>query len=236
MFAESISAQVGSNSRRQQMPDEVATYVRELIISGQVRPGEFLRMDRIGEAVGVSNTPVREGLLALSSQGFVRQLPHRGFVVAPFTRQDIRDLFWAQAVLAGELAARAAKKITPEQLARLDDIVKQYGAAVVADDQGAIIDLGHAYHREINLAADAFRLATLLNSVVKTLPPRFYAAIEGWIDASENEHPEIVEALRRGHAKKARTLMEQHISLGADRLIATLEGRGVWADSPGDGT
>jgi DNA-binding GntR family transcriptional regulator len=52
-------------TRRQQLPEEVAGYVRELIISGAVRPGEFLRMERIAEAVGVSNTPVREGLLVL---------------------------------------------------------------------------------------------------------------------------------------------------------------------------
>jgi len=58
--------------RRQQLPEEVASYVRELIISGQVKPGEFLRIEPISEALGVSNTPVREGLLSLRSQGFVQ--------------------------------------------------------------------------------------------------------------------------------------------------------------------
>ena len=97
---------------------------------------------------------MREGLLALRSEGFVRQVPRRGFVVAPFTQQDIRDLFWAQSLLAGELAARAAKKITPEQLDRLDAMVKQYDVAIANDDKTAIDDLGHLFHREINLAAD----------------------------------------------------------------------------------
>ena len=109
---------VQQRGSRQQLPEEVASYVRELIISGAVRPGEYLRMERIAEAVGVSNTPVREGLLALRSEGFVRLVPRRGFVVAPFTPQDVRDLFWAQAQLASELAARAAKKMTPEIMAR----------------------------------------------------------------------------------------------------------------------
>ena len=110
-------------SRRQQLPEEVAAYVRELILSGSVRPGEFLRMERIAEAVGVSNTPVREGLLALRSEGFVRLVPRRGFMVAPFSRQDVHDLFWAQAQLASELAARAAKKMTPEQIQRLEVVL-----------------------------------------------------------------------------------------------------------------
>src|ERR1700750_1583976 len=91
---------------RRPLPEEVAAYVRGVIIGGAVQPGEFLRMEPIAEAVGVSNTPVREGLLLLRSEGFVRLVPRRGFVVEPFTQQDVRDLFWAEAQLAGELAAR----------------------------------------------------------------------------------------------------------------------------------
>src|SRR3954453_5446958 len=114
--------------RRQQLPEEVAGYVRELILSGEVRPGEFLRMEPIAEAVGVSNTPVREGLLALRSEGFVKLVPRRGFVGGPFTQQDVHDLFWAQAQLAGELASRAAAKIDDKELVRLDELVKAYPA------------------------------------------------------------------------------------------------------------
>jgi DNA-binding GntR family transcriptional regulator len=220
--------------RRQQLPEEVAAYVRELIMTGAVREGEFLRMDRIAEAVGVSNTPVREGLLALSSQGYVRQIPRRGFVVAPLTRQDIRDLFWVQAVLAGELAARAAKEISREQLDRLDEIIAAQDGAREHDNTQAVSDLGHAFHRVINLAADSYRLALLLGSVVRLLPLDFYATITGRVDAAHDEHLQIVETLRRRSATKARKLMEHHIQIGADQLIDTLETRGFWSESSQD--
>jgi DNA-binding GntR family transcriptional regulator len=212
------------------LPEEVASYVRELIISGSVRPGEFLRIDRIAEQVGVSITPVREGLGILRGQGFVRLLPRRGFMVTPFTPQDIRDLFWAQAVLAGELAARAATRITPDEVSELERISGLYETANAANDIAGVIELSHAYHRGINLAAHSMRLAMLLGSVVKTLPPRFYASIDGWIEETRHEHPEIIEALRRGDAEKARELMKFHISFGADRLIETLSARGMWGE------
>src|SRR5687767_3286166 len=103
-MADHLFADAGNDARkRQQLPEEVATYVRGLIISGAVQPGEFLRMEPIADAVGVSNTPVREGLLALRSEGAVRLEPRRGFIVAPFSARDVHDLFWAQARLAGEL-------------------------------------------------------------------------------------------------------------------------------------
>jgi DNA-binding GntR family transcriptional regulator len=220
--------QDGHYLRRQQLPEEVASYVRELIISGNAGPGEFLRMERIAEAVGVSNTPVREGLLLLRSEGFVTQIPRRGFVVAPFTRQDVKDLFWAQAVLSGELAARAATKITAEQISHLDHNLELYEAAVTDEDSNAVENLGHEFHREINRAAYSRRLALLLNSVVKHMPNRFYATIVGQVAGTRTEHPLLVEALREGQAGRARELMEQHISSGAERLIEMLEERGLW--------
>jgi DNA-binding GntR family transcriptional regulator len=217
-----------TTQRRTQLPEEVAAYVRELIITGTVRPGDYLRIEPLAEAIGVSNTPVREGLLALRNEGFVRLIPRRGFVVAPFSPQDVRDLFWAQAQLAGELAARAARQITPEQLARLDDNLKQYDVAIASGDGQLIADLGHLFHRQINLAADSYRLAMLLGSVVKQLPNRFYAEIEGHLGPTHDAHPLIVDALRRRQARKARSLMESHIHEGADRLIESLNKRGLW--------
>ncbi|MCD0449141.1 GntR family transcriptional regulator [Actinocorallia sp. API 0066] len=221
---------IQANRRRQQLPEEVASYVREQIMSGAFRPGDFLRIDRIAEAVGVSNTPVREGLVALASEGFIQAVPRRGFVVSPFTRQDVRDLFWAQGKLAGELAARAAKKITPERVARLDSIIEQHDAAAATGDRDLIAYLGHSFHREINLAADSPRLAHLLAAVVKHLPNRFYASLESQVEATSKQHPALVEALREHNTRKARTLMEEHISDSAAHVIDMLEAQGLWAD------
>ena len=218
-------------ARRQQLSDEVAAYVRELIVSGEARPGEFLRLEPIAEAVGVSNTPVREGLLALRSEGFVRLIPRRGFVVAPFSAQDVRDLFWAQSVLAGELAARAASAISPGQLSKLEAIVHDHKRAVQIGDSEDIARLGHLFHREVNLSAGCQRLALLLGSVVKHLPNRFYAAIEGQAVATLDQHPAIIDALGAGDADRARSLMSEHVFGGADRVIAALEERRVWGPS-----
>ena len=217
-------------ARHQQLPEEVASYVRELILSGEVRPGEFLRMEPIAEAVGVSNTPVREGLLSLRSEGFVTLVPRRGFVVEPFTRQDVHDLFWAQAQLAGELAARAAEKVTDDQLAHLEELSTGYPAAIKRGDTDEIARLGHLFHRQINIAAGSQRLALLLGSVVKHLPNTFYTAIEGQVEHTAGDHPAILDALRGRDAEAARSLMERHILAGADSLTETLAARGLWRD------
>jgi DNA-binding GntR family transcriptional regulator len=216
---------------RQQLPDEVASYVRELIFSGRVRPGEFLRMEPIAEAVGVSITPVREGLLTLRSEGFVQLAPRRGFVVASFAKQDVRDIFWAQAQLAGELAARAAKAITPQEIEALERNLDEFRAAVEDANTEALVDLGERFHIIINRAADSHRLALLLQSVVSQLPSMFYATIEGKVAGSMEEHPLILDALKRRKGAVARKIMISHVEDSADHLIEMLEARGLWDES-----
>ncbi|RZL84545.1 MAG: GntR family transcriptional regulator [Rhodococcus sp. (in: high G+C Gram-positive bacteria)] len=217
---------VGGTARRrggrQQLSEEVASYVRELIISGDIKPGEFVRTESIQEAVGVSNTPVREGMLSLRNEGFVELVPRRGFVVAPFAEQDLSDLFWVQGKLAGELAARAAKSMTHARLEILEGLLERYQGAVDRNDASTVADLGHEFHRQINLAADSRRLAILLGAVVKQLPNRFYASIERQVAATSQEHHEIVDALRKRDSRRASLIMETHVASGAARLIESL--------------
>src|SRR5690606_36713204 len=81
--------------RRRHLGDEVAAYERELIMSGQVGHGEFLRLERIADDLGISVTPVREALLSLRGEGFVTLEPRRWFMPASLTLQDVQDLFEA---------------------------------------------------------------------------------------------------------------------------------------------
>lgn len=221
----------GDGGRRtpEQLPEVVARYVREQILWGEFRPGEFLRLERIADAVGVSNTPVREGLLALRSEGCVELVPRRGFVVAPLTAQDVRDICWMQAQIAAELTARAATTLTPEMLETLTGIVDEDDAAIAADSPEAIADVGHAFHREINLAAGSPRLVLTFRGVARQLPRRLYASIESQLASAA--HRQLLRALKKGDAAKASSLMEKHVIEGGEHLIELLAERGRWSDT-----
>ena len=220
---------------RRQLSQEVATYVRELIISGRVRKGNFLRIESISKAMDISSTPVREGLLLLQLEGFVKLSPRRGFMVVGFSRQDVRDIFWAQATLAGELAARAAKVITEDECAEIKDLIEVHKEAIAAGDEPRYTRLGHRFHRAINLAAKSPRLAIMLGTMTKQLPNSFYGKMEGQLMGALDYHPRIFDAIVAGNAKTARALMSEHIISGGDILVAHLEEQGIWggeADEP----
>ena len=191
-----------------------------------------LRIEPIAESLRVSNTPVREGLLSLRNEGFVRLVPRRGFVVTDFGREDIRDLYWVASRLAGELAARAARSGCGGHVDQAAAAVRMMDDAVHARDLGAVSGAGHDFHRHINLAAGSARLAAMLRSVVNNLPLRLYGSIEAQLGDTVDAHRLIHRAVANGDADGAGALMADHILSGAERLIVALESRGVWGQAP----
>ena len=115
-------------TRRPQLSDEVAAHLRGLIMSGRMRPGERVRLEEMAEQLGVSITPVREALLTLRGEDMVELEPRRGYVVAPLSKQDILDVFTLQGDIAGELAARAASRLTGAAACRAVHSRRQAGA------------------------------------------------------------------------------------------------------------
>ena len=218
---------------RQQLSQDVATYVRELIISGAIRKNEFIRIETVAKAMSISNTPVREGLLLLQNENFVRLMPRRGFMVSGFSKEDIHDIFLVQGMLAGELAARAAKRMTNDEIDGLSKIQVDHERAVAAGEPATFSRTGHQFHRAINIAARSPRLANLLGSMTKQLPNRFYAALEGQVQDTLDYHPRILEAIRARNAGEARQLMHDHLVSAADHLIELLKQQGIWASSDG---
>lgn len=215
-----------------QLSEIVATRLRERIVSGELKPGQFLRIDAIAKALGVSMTPVREGLLLLQSESFVRLLPRRGFVVNSFSKQDLLDLFWAQATIGAELASRAARKMSSEEVDRLQHLHGAYEAAVASNSPDRD-KLGHEFHRAINLAAASPRLALMLGSLARQLPNRFYASIEGQLNSALDYHPLILKAIRLRDSEAAASLMHRHILGGGEHLVEMLERQGMWASEAG---
>lgn len=213
-------------------PDEVTAHLRELIVTGQI-PGEsYVRLDPVAEALGTSVTPIRESLLRLQAEGFVDLVPRRGFWVVPISDADVRDVYLAQAWVAGELAARATRALSARDLDDLERLQSDLESAHRAQELASVELCNHRFHRRVNHAADAPWLARQLRTAARFAPRRFFASIEGWPEASATEHRAIIAALRTGDAAAARAAMEQHIKHAGDLFAAhrTTAARAVASD------
>lgn len=214
--------------RRPQLSEDVANHIRNLIMSGVVRPGDFVRMDETAAELEVSVTPVREALLTLRGEGVVELVPHRGYVVSPLSREDVTDIFWLQGQIAVELALRAARKITADEVAELEALNAELQASVAARDAEEIVRCEFEFHRVLNLVAGGYKLAWFLHNAIRYTPHRLYAADPAWGKLAVRSHTKLIAALRSKDFDAVDEQTRVQFIDGAERLITHLEQAGVW--------
>jgi DNA-binding GntR family transcriptional regulator len=210
-----------------QLSEQVAAYLRESIMVGELPASEYVRTEHLAGRLGVSATPVREALMILQSEGAVRWEPRRGFRVVPLSRQDVDDLFGLQAHVAGELASRAVCELAPGEVDRLHAVQASLEAAAGRGELERVSELNHEFHRTINRAAHSRRLAAMLNLFVHYVPRHYYGQVQGWAEATTHDHGAILAALRSGDSAAARAAMEGHIRHIGDLLTAHMDRTGV---------
>ncbi len=189
--------------RRSQLSDQVAAHLRASIMSGNLPPGTFIRLDETAAELGVSITPVREALLKLRGEGMVQLEPHRGHVVLPLTLQDIDDIFWLQATIAREVAVSATEHITDAEIDELSRINDSLAAAIGTRDAETIAGIEFAFHRVFNHASRRIKLSWFLLNAARYMPVLLYAADPQWGAAAVDNHRQLIDALRRRDAMAA---------------------------------
>src|SRR5579862_4112988 len=210
---------------RLQLKDEAAAHIRELIVSGQVAPGQLLRLAPLAERVGASITPVREALLLLAQDGWVTQEPNRGFRVMTITRRDDEDAYLVQSFVTGELSARAALVIDDEQIAALRTIDEEIKGHT-ADDRGFLEGANFQLHNTIYAVADSDRLLWFVRSASRFVPRRFWGLVPGWIEHNRAGHAPVIDALEARDAAASRAAMSNHIFVAGELLLSHLDAIG----------
>ena len=215
---------------RPQLAEDVARLVRRRIFDGDYPAGKYIRLEQLADELGISVTPVREALFGLKTEGLLTQQPRRGFLVLPVTRRDIDDVAAVQGHIGGELASRAARRITAAQLAELERIQAELEDAYSDDDSERAVRLNHEFHRGVNVAADSPKLAQLMAHTTRYALESVFPTVEGWPTQSAREHRRVLAALKKGDADLARAAMSKHLCAGSKPLIDHLARMGVIRD------
>ena len=198
--------------------------VRLRIVNGALKPGAPLSEPALARELRLSRTPVREALSRLYEEGYVERVPGRGFRVALVTVQLIQNVFEVRQLLEGEAAARAAKRATVEDIARLRALA---GAHPVVDSPETNRKAFEANSRFHELLAASSRNALLVDLVRHCLDQvtRFMAlgvSLETFQRAAHAEHNAIVDAIESRDPEKARRAAEQHLDDAARFLLGAV--------------
>lgn len=216
---------------RDHLRSDVATAIREQILSRQVLPGDSLRLAQLADALDVSITPVREALLLLTQDGWVVHEPNRGFRVAALRRKDVDDTYFMWSLAAGEIAVRAARLATEDDIARLRAIDAEIRAAGPADG-ARTTELNRSLHLIIDEIADAPKLVWFAEAARRLIPLRFpdsFHEVPGWAEVNRTQHGPIIDAIAAHDTKAAGEGMTAHLRETGNLLLRWLDSMEFWA-------
>ncbi len=210
--------------KRRSLHDALVERIRDMIIEGQLAPGTRIHEGQLGQALGVSRTPLREALKFLASEGLVDLVPGRGGVVRLLTAKNVRDLLdvlTALEALAGRLACRNASEAGIAEVRRLHDEMMQYYAA---RNRPGYYRRNQAIHSSFAQLSDNAELASTHQSIQGRLKRIRFIGNEdpvAWASAV-HEHEQMIAALEARDGSRLAEVITGHLERSfarvADRL------------------
>jgi DNA-binding GntR family transcriptional regulator len=197
---------------RQTAYQSVLTALREAILTGALPGGTRLVQAELAGHFGVSNTPVREALRQLASEGLVQFDSYRGAVVLAPTVEEVIEVYELLLLLEPEIARKAAERITPEELAELERLNEQMHKT---EEVSAWVPLNRSFHGVIHDAARSARLAGIIGGLMDSSTVQVASLLTAGVadvNRSNMEHTRLVKALARHDSDRAAAAMTKHLT------------------------
>lgn len=209
-----------------QLQQWVLDRLRYDILEGRLKPAEWLRQERLAQAYGVSQTPVREALKQLAAEGLVEHVPYRGIRIVTISLKDAEDLYSCRAAVEGMAARYAAEAITECELTKIQSLHAGMLACPMPDGLQEYRELNRQFHEAVTKASRRPFMIRMINRLWVAFPTMLWSNIAGIAftsvpernDPDEAEHAEIVDALAAHDPDRAEAAVRTHIE-GAGRAL-----------------
>lgn len=204
--------------------EAVARYIRRLIIEGDLHADQRLPQDDIAEAVGVSRIPVREAIIALQREGWLRVELHRGAFVNALDDRVIADHYELYGRYFAFAARRAIERASQPEFATLDRLASR---AEAVKTPTAFLRANRAFLDALIESAHSHRLRVSLRSMVPVVTGNFFAVVPGATAVQKEGIAGVAEALRARNGQAAEQEFLAVERRQGELVIALLESRAV---------
>lgn len=195
--------------------------LRNLILSGDIKPGTRMMEIELADSMGVSRTPIREAIRKLEKEGLVTIEPRKGAYVSSISMEDIVDILEVRGTLEGLAATLAASRIKKEELKKLKEASQAFNKAVEEGDTKSMIANDTLFHHIIMEASGndlLLNMVTGLQEIVLRFRYLYYTDFKR-AEKMPPEHESILWAIENGNNEEARKAAEIHISSLKEMVI-----------------
>ena len=200
-------------------------FLKSSVLSGHFNPGERLTEEHLAKKLGVSRTPVREALHKLESEGLIKPLETRGFIVSRDSKDEVEELFELRAILEGYALRVISERISEEDLKQLGRLIAGAEDALRRKRMEEVFKWNTKFHDTLHgIVVDKKRLHRLLVNIRKYVlryrrdtlqyPDGGKRAVDGHrkiLLALRLRDPDLCERMMREHIQEAKVDAEQFL-------------------------
>ena len=219
-FHTTIIAMVQTPTMYDDLGTKAYNMLKEMIVNGDLFPGQKLIQEDIAELLGVSRTPLLQAISKLSKDHYIETIPRRGSYVKRFTVQEHLDIFDIRGQLEPMGAYRAAENIDDPDIHELEIVLQNFTKALKENDALELFTKDYEFHMIVMRCSKNKFLHDMLKNFNNILcnSERLLKSPEKTFE----EHTGILNALRNRDANGAKELMFYHINGGARAKLSQL--------------
>ncbi len=200
----------------QNLSEPIYDRLKEMIVSGELKPGEKIVQEKIAELLGVSRTPLMKALLALENDFLLESIPRRGMYVKTLNDKELYDIYVCREALEGMAARILAESNDSKQIAQLKNCFKSFNSENKINSN-AYTKADEAFHSLlIKLTGNApldkiYFFGSIYEKVINRgllrPPEETLKEHHSIIKAIEEGDPYLAEKNAREHIQKSRILL-----------------------------
>jgi DNA-binding GntR family transcriptional regulator len=210
------------------IPSHEVTYarLRDMILFGHLAPGAPVTIQGLISDLGAGMTPVREAIRRLTAEGALLPQGNRRVAVPQMSADMLEQVAFARLAIEPDLAARAATRLTPAQIDRLEAIDAKVNRAIDAGNLPDYLAANHAFHFALYEASGAPVLLDLARSLWLRAGPSLRAVIDRFgRETAPDLHREALKAMRDRDPIALSAAIERDIQQGVDHVRLALAER-----------
>lgn len=213
--------------RRDKVYEAVAKQIERLILK-KLRPGDKLPSEReLAEMLRVSRSSIRDAIRSLELMGMVEPRQGAGTIVREISSESMRnplanalrrkeeliaELLDFRMMLEPQLAARAATRVSPNEISEMEEILERQQKKLRAGE--STIGEDSEFHYAIALASGNSVVLKVLDTLMDLLRDSRERSLQfqGRQQKSLAGHRRILTALKRQDSQAAMVAMRRHIN------------------------
>lgn len=203
--------------------ERVYIELREALMVGGFAPGQTITVRMLAESFGTSPMPVREAIRRLVAERAFSLLPNRSVVVPRLSSEQLDDLTGVRLLIEGEIAYRAAQRITQADLSTLEQSMASMWTSIRKRRTEDYLSINRDFHFTVYRAAGSTVAMPIIESLWLQIGPMLNYLLRMGDVAEElamKHHIAWFDALKQGDSDRARQAVVADIEEAASYLKA----------------